>query len=311
MALPFPSPVEKYHMKTYDGIDPLRADLSQKGNNVFITGASQGIGEAIAFSFAKAGASTVGLLSRTRSKLEKVQSSLEAQYPNTKAFIFAVDVNDKKGVAEAFTSFAQSVGGEIHTLVANAGWHPGYGLAKDMAVEKYAEGLLSNVVGTLNTIQSFLPHVPAVPDATGFRANIIHTSSAVVQVNIPHNNAYSVAKIATAKLIEGLAIENPDIWIANFHPGVLAGAMDDISIAYGVNLEPKDDMSLPADWTVWAAGKGSAILPSGRYWWAHWDVDELAEVCARLKSHKEEDGNIILGALPMNQRFTLGIHRAS
>lgn len=66
-------------------------------------------------------------------------------------------------------------------------------------------------------------------------------------------------------------------------------------------------VSLPADWTLWAASKESAFLGSGRLIWAHWDIDELKEVFGRMEAGKEQDGVTIMGVLPVNQRFTVGL----
>lgn len=61
------------HSDTYDAIDPLKANLTSK--TVFISGASRGLGKAMALSFAKAGASQIAI--SARSGLEPVAADMK------------------------------------------------------------------------------------------------------------------------------------------------------------------------------------------------------------------------------------------
>ena len=61
------------HNDTYPGIDPTKADLS--GKAVFVSGASRGVGRAIALSFAKAGASYIAI--GARSALAQVEQDIK------------------------------------------------------------------------------------------------------------------------------------------------------------------------------------------------------------------------------------------
>lgn len=303
MAL-FPVPVDTYHTSTYDTIDPTKSELSQHGKNVVITGAGSGIGQAMALSFAKANVANLALLGRRLEALNETQELIKASNPETKVHIFSADISDPSSLETAFKSFATAIDGPIHTLVANAGYHPGVGSLTEFSSDNFASALQINGMGTLNTIRAFMPHAPTTTDATGYRAQIIHTSTGAVQFDMPSNNAYAVSKVAATKFVQAFALENPDIWVVNFHPGMINSPM---SRGAGFVFESPDDPALPGDWTVWAASKASAFVPSGRFLWAHWDVEEVENLFAKMKSGELSDGDTAFGSVPIGQRFTIGL----
>lgn len=300
----FPSPVDTYHTSSYDAIDPTRPDLSQKEKNVVITGAGSGIGQAVAVSFAKANVSNLALLGRRLEVLQETEALVKTANPNTKVFLYSADISDFTSLEKAFAVFAASVRGPIHTLIANAGQHPGNATLVDLPSEKFSNALLSNAIGTLNTIRAFMLHIPASKDTSGYRARILHTSSAAAQVDMPTNSIYSISKGTAAKIVQAFAVENPDVWFGSFHPGLIDSPMYKGS---GYHFDNMDDVDLPADWSVWATSKGSTFVPSGRFLWAHWDVNELQTLFGKMKTGVMSDGEIAMGAFPIGQRFTLGL----
>lgn len=242
----FPSPIKAYHTTTYDAISPSLPALSQKGKNVIITGGGAGIGQAIALSFARASVSNLALLGRRLQPLEDTKNLINTSYPNVSVHIYTADVTDEAALNQAFSSFAQATGGSIHTLIANAGFQPGLAGVLDTETESFMQGITANALGTLNTVKAFMPHIPSEPDSTGFRARIIHTSSAAAHADVPQMVKYTVAKLAAAKIMQHVAGECPDVFVLNYHPGILATAMDDIATEAGMTLEPKDDSVFPS-----------------------------------------------------------------
>jgi len=92
--------------------------ISVRGSVVLVTGASDGIGEALSLALAKKGAKIL-MLARNKEKLANVQNQINAQFPNS-AFIFPVDCSECKAVDEvAKTILAQH--GIPDILVNNAG----------------------------------------------------------------------------------------------------------------------------------------------------------------------------------------------
>jgi len=238
-----PGPTKTYHLTTYDSISPTLPALSQKGKNVVITGGGTGIGQAIALSFAKASVTNLALLGRRLEPLEDTKSLINTSYPNVSVHIYTADVADEATLNQAFVSFAQAAGGVIHTLIANAGVLS-LGKVLDIDTESFMKSLETNALGTLNTVKSFMPHIPTEPDSTGFRARIIHTSSAAVQLDFPYNMNYTVGKLAGAKIMQHVAAEHPDVFVLNYHPGTVATPMTDIATKAGFELA-KDDGKYP------------------------------------------------------------------
>ena len=100
------------HNDTYEAINPLKADLTEK--TVYINGASRGPGRSMALSFAKAGASQIAI--SARSNLEKVARELkeaakEAGRPEPEVLSLQMDVASpesvSKGISKIGTTFAK------------------------------------------------------------------------------------------------------------------------------------------------------------------------------------------------------------
>lgn len=299
-----PRSVDTYHASLYETLNPTRPEVSQHDKNVVITGAGSGTGQAVALSFAKADTCNLALLGRRLEALKETKNLIESTKSNTKLHIFSADISSLPSLESAFQSFVTTIGGPIHTPVANAGHHPGFGSLVDLPTDVFANVLHTNAIGTLNTIRAFMPHTPTTTDAGGYRARIIHTTSAATQMEMPSNNAYAISKFTATKLVQAFAAENPDIWVANFHPGMINTAM---ARDVGSHFDDPDDLDLAGDWTAWAASQGIAAVPSGRYLWAQWDVNEVKALFVKMKNGELKDGETVLGALPIGQRFTIGL----
>ena len=93
-----PDIVKTYHKSSYAAISPLRPELSQVGKTILITGASAGIGFAIARAYAEASASKVILTGRRKDVVQNSASKLSDEFKNTK---FDARVCDVGNVAES------------------------------------------------------------------------------------------------------------------------------------------------------------------------------------------------------------------
>ena len=99
-------------------------DLGLKGKGVVVTGASSGIGRAIALEFAHEGAN-LAICARGREALEKTRSELEAK--GVKAYAQVCDVSDIAAL-DQFLESAKSCLHQIDVLINNA---PGWGVSDD------------------------------------------------------------------------------------------------------------------------------------------------------------------------------------
>ena len=89
-----------------------------KGKVAIVTGASKGIGKAIAIELANKGAD-VAILARTKDKLEELKKHIENNY-NVKSLVLTADVSDSKQIEDKFNLVKEQLG-RIDILVNNAG----------------------------------------------------------------------------------------------------------------------------------------------------------------------------------------------
>ena len=79
------------------------------GKNVFITGATSGIGRETAIAFAKHGDNLL-LCARRADKLDEKKTALESMY-KVKVTVFVLDVTDRKAVTEIVPQMVEKIGG--------------------------------------------------------------------------------------------------------------------------------------------------------------------------------------------------------
>ena len=130
-----------------------RFDLS--GKNALVTGASRGIGRAIALGFAQAGADVV-LASRDTASLEQLGGEIEAL--GRKAFVIATDVTDAASVA-AMANGAIDQLGSVDILVNNAGGSSYMGPFTTLRFSGWQKTMRLNVDSIVHACQAVGPHM--------------------------------------------------------------------------------------------------------------------------------------------------------
>jgi len=187
---------------------------TSKDRVVVITGASAGIGAALAATVAQRGGRPV-LVARHRAALEAVAARCAGR-----ADVRVADVT-RRAEVEAVVSATLHARGRIDVWVNNAG----RGITRvvsQLTDEDFDEMMTVNVKSVLYAMQAVLPH---------FRArragHIINVSSMLGRAPfVPFRSAYSAAKHAvnglTVNLRLELAQEFPDIVVAAVHPGIVA-----------------------------------------------------------------------------------------
>ena len=169
---------------------------------ILITGASDGIGRALAVHAAGHGARVI-LHGRNVSKLEKVYDEITALQSAPRPSIAVMDL--AVAGSDAYTSLADSLAdefGRLDGLVNNAGI-----LGERYSIEQYDAALWQqvmhvNVTATFAVKQVCLPLLHRSDNAS-----IIFTSSGVGRVGKPFWGAYAVSKFATEGLSQVLASE--------------------------------------------------------------------------------------------------------
>lgn len=191
-----------------------------KGQGVIVTGASAGLGRALAEQLAAAGARVV-LVARKPEPLEDVAAGIRAR--GGEAHAFAADVADKDA-AHRITGFAQAKVGEIALVIHNAstlGPTP-LRLLLDTACEDLDAVLETNLVGPFR-----LTKILAGAMALRGAGTIVHISSDAAVAAYPRWGAYGVSKAAQDHLARILAAEldGTGVRILSIDPGEMDTAM--------------------------------------------------------------------------------------
>ena len=179
---------------------------------VFITGASSGIGSALAQHYAALGA-TLGLAARRAEPMQKLAASLSAQVS-----IYALDVSDGAALAAAAQDFMLRHG-VPDIVIANAGVSAGTraDLAADISV--LSRIMHTNVVGLAATLQAFV--APMRERGSGVLVGI---ASVAGFRGLPGAGAYCASKSAAITWLEALRLElrGSGVDVVTICPGYVA-----------------------------------------------------------------------------------------
>jgi NAD(P)-dependent dehydrogenase (short-subunit alcohol dehydrogenase family) len=163
---------------------------------VFITGASSGIGEALAVYYAAQGAS-LGLAARRGEFLEALNRRLGGQHA-----CYALDVSDAPALHAAASDFLARFGAP-DIVIANAGVSAGTLTECEEDLETFRRIMDINVFGLAAT---FAPFIPAMKAAGGEKRLVGIASVAGIR-GLPGAEAYSASKAAAICYLESLRLE--------------------------------------------------------------------------------------------------------
>lgn len=170
-----------------------------KNKQVLITGASRGIGAAIASAFAKLGADLF-LLAFNEERLQAKVSELATLYPACKISSRAVDLSQPEKAEQTLREI-QSTAGAVNIVVNNAGIYRTASVAGH-DLKLWRETMDTNLTSALLTMSIFLP---GMLEAGWGR--VINISSISGQTAEAHGSAYSASKFAMIGLSQAAALE--------------------------------------------------------------------------------------------------------
>ena len=190
--------------------------------SVIITGASSGIGAALAHEFANRGYN-IALCARRVEKLEALQQALIQKNSNLQIITAALDVNALDTVPVVLNDIKTRLG-NIDIVVADAGItgvrRTGSG---DLSVDK--SSMQTNLCGAIATIDAAV----AIFREQGF-GQIVGMSSFSAFRGIPGSAAYSASKAALTNYLQAVGTElyrKKDIKVTAIHPGFIRTEIDD------------------------------------------------------------------------------------
>ena len=168
------------------------------GKTALVTGASRGIGRAIAVAYAEAGAD-VALLARDATLLAEVADAVAAH--GRRAVVLPCDVTDADAVGSAVSSALEELG-HLDILVNNAGGNSFSMPLATMRFSGWQKTLRLNVDSVVHLTQAVLPHM--LERRAG---SIINVSSVAGLRGAPTLSHYGAAKAAVLSLTQSLATE--------------------------------------------------------------------------------------------------------
>jgi short-subunit dehydrogenase len=234
--------------------------------NVFITGASSGLGAALATHYAQQGA-TLALVGRNQARLAQLRDSL----PNaTQHHIYLLDVNDNTALQVAAQDFMAAVG-VVNIVIASAGISVGT-LTEDLAdLEVFARVMHTNVNATVATFAPFIPHMRT----HGRESRLVGIASVAGIRGLPGAAAYSASKAAVISYCESLRVELRDsgIKVVTIAPGYIDTPMTQIN-------EYTMPFLMPAD--QFAERAARAIQNGSSYQVIPWQMGGVAKLLRAL-----------------------------
>ena len=189
--------------------------------NIFITGASRGIGKALAQHYAELGHKVV-LTARDLRHLEELSGSINSS--GGESFFCKCDVSDIDDMKTA-VAFAEEKLGYIDIAILNAGISGSPKFA-DMDSEEFKRIFNVNVFGMINGFEAVVPGMKARKSGT-----IVGVSSLADSRGMPESGAYSASKAAATHLLDSARIElrHERIKVINVRPGFVETDMTSVN----------------------------------------------------------------------------------
>ncbi len=233
------------------------------GRTALITGASKGLGKAMAIAMAAEGA-RVALVARDTAMLNGVAGEIAGAGGD--ASVFTADVTSEEQVRQVEQDVVAKLG-KVNILVNNAGVNVRKAIT-DFTCEEWRRVMDTNVTAAFLMCRSFIPHMTG----TGY-GRILNMTSIMSWVSLPHRAAYSASKSALLGMTRTLALElaSEGITCNGISPGPFA-----------------TEMNRPLIENAEANAQFLASIPLGR--WGR--VEEIGQLAVYLCS---EDAGFITG----------------
>jgi NAD(P)-dependent dehydrogenase (short-subunit alcohol dehydrogenase family) len=168
------------------------------GQNAFVSGASRGIGRAVALGLAAAGAD-VALVARTEDGLAETAAGISAL--GRKAFVIPADLTSQPAAAAAVASAIDQMG-EVHIVVNNTGGSNFMVGFRDLRLAGWEKLMRLNLDTAVYVCHAFAPHL-----LDRREGSVINVASVAGMLSAPLLAAYGAAKAGLISLTRSLAVE--------------------------------------------------------------------------------------------------------
>lgn len=215
---------------------------------IWITGASSGLGRAMALEFARLGG-IVALSARKMDLLEEVVQEIQGAGGKAKAYF--CDVLDVQSIASCVE---QVIGdfGQIDVAIANAGFGV-IGKMEDLTAEDWSRQLAVNVTGLAMTCKYALPHLRKT------KGRLALIGSVAAFVPNPGISAYGASKAAVQNIGESLLVElaGTGVSCTTIHPGFVESNIARVDNSGRFHPDRPDPR--PAN-LMWPAEKAAKVM---------------------------------------------------
>ncbi|KAF2963712.1 hypothetical protein GQX73_g9865 [Xylaria multiplex] len=263
------------HNGTYEAISPLRAELSQAGKTILISGGTTGIGYGIARGFVKASAARVIITGRRAEVVSKAVANLQQEADGTEVVGIPSDVSNAEAVNTLWDGL-KSGGIVVDVLVLSAVGFPPSKPLRDVGTAEIWKVFDINVRAQLQMTEQF--------DKQEGKGSSETKAISVHDFNVGREYpGYALTKHSFQLGLQLIAQDTPpeEIQIISYNPGAIftENAQEK---GYTEDSIPWDHVDLPGHFAVWAASPEAKFL-HGRFVWATWLYEALSYVWGPLE----------------------------
>ena len=218
---------------------------------IFITGASSGLGWALARHYAGRGAQ-LALVGRRTDKLAELSASLPGDH-----CVYPLDVRDRTALHEAARDFLSRGSQRIDIVIASAGISAGTLSDHTEDFDVFQSIVQTNLLATVATFEPFI-----APMRTQGSGRLVGIGSVAGVRGLPGAGAYSASKAAVATYCESLRVElaRDGVQVVTIAPGYIRTAMTAANPYDMPFLMDVDDFAVRAGSAI-ARGKSYVVIP--------------------------------------------------
>ncbi|HFI0351037.1 TPA: SDR family NAD(P)-dependent oxidoreductase [Streptococcus suis] len=183
--------------------------------NILITGASSGIGKALAYTFAEYGDNVI-ITGRRKDKLDEIKSDLERKF-NVQVHVYNFDITDIEQIISNCQKILQDLR-TVHILINNAGLALGLDKFQDYDLTDMMTMVDTNIKGLLCVTRQILPKMVEMNE--GHIINIGSTAGIYAYAGAA---VYAATKSAVKFLSDGIRIDTieKNIKVTTLQPGIV------------------------------------------------------------------------------------------